>query len=48
MDIERLRSQVASDEKPLRVTTHAQVEAAKDGLLLADLRFVFEGVSRVN
>ncbi len=42
MDIERLRSQVASGEKPLRITTHAQVEAAKDGLLLADLRFVFE------
>lgn len=42
MDIERLRSQVASGEKPLRITTHAQVEAAKDGLVLADLRFVFE------
>jgi len=42
LDIERLRSQVANDEKPLRITTHAQVEAAKDGLLLADLRFVFE------
>jgi hypothetical protein len=42
VDIERLRSQVASGEKPLRITTHAQVEAAKDGLLLADLRFVFE------
>ena len=42
MDIERLRSQVASGEKPLRITTHAQVEAAKDGLLLVDLRFVFE------
>ena len=40
MDIERLRSQVASGEKPLRITTHAQVEAAKDGLLLADLRIV--------
>ena len=42
MDIERLRSQVTSGEKPLRITTHAQVEAAKDGVLLADLRFVFE------
>jgi hypothetical protein len=42
LDIERLRSQVASGEKPLRITTHAQVEAAKDGLLLVDLRFVFE------
>jgi len=33
LDIERLRSQVTSGEKPLRITTHAQVEAAKDGLL---------------
>jgi hypothetical protein len=42
MDIDKLRAEIASGQKPLRITTHAQVEAAKDGLLLADLRFVFE------
>lgn len=42
MDIEQLRRQVTDGEKPLRVTTHAQIEAAKDGLLLIDLRHVFE------
>ncbi len=37
-----LRTEVAAGKRPLRITTHAQVEAAKDGLLLADLREVFE------
>lgn len=27
---------------PLRITTHAQVEAFKDGLTLADLRAIFQ------
>ena len=41
-DIERLRADVSAGRKQLRITTHAQVEAAKDGLLLADLRHIFE------
>lgn len=41
-DIDKLRTDVTSGKRPLRVTSHAQVEAFKDGLLLADLRYVFE------
>ena len=41
-ELERLREDVLSGRRRLRITTHAQVEAAKDGLLLADLRHVFE------
>ncbi len=41
-DIETLRADVSSGRRALRITTHAQVEAFKDGLLLADLRYVFE------
>lgn len=41
-DIHRLRSDVSTGRRPLRITTHAQTEAFKDGLLLADLRYVFE------
>ncbi|MCK6628879.1 MAG: DUF4258 domain-containing protein [Anaerolineae bacterium] len=41
-DIEKLRADVASGKRPLRITSHAQIEAFKDGLLLADLRYVFE------
>lgn|GEM_PF-843524 len=41
-DIEKLRADVASGKRSLRITSHAQVEAFKDGLLLADLRYVFE------
>jgi hypothetical protein len=41
-DIEGLRRSIADGERPLRVTTHAQVEAFKEGLQLADLRHVFE------
>lgn len=40
-NIERLRADVKSGRRPLRITSHAQIEAFKDGLLLADLRFVF-------
>jgi hypothetical protein len=42
LDIEGLRRSVAEGERPLRVTTHAQVEAFKEGLQLADLRHIFE------
>ena len=42
VDIEGLRRSVAEGERPLRITTHAQVEAFKEGLQLADLRHVFE------
>jgi len=42
VDIEALRHAVARGDRPLRVTTHAQVEAFKDGLALTDLRHVFE------
>ncbi len=38
MNIEQLRADVAGKKKALRITTHAQIEAAKDGLLLADLK----------
>ena len=41
-DIEQLRRDVALGTRPLRITTHAQIEAFKDGLLLADLRHTFE------
>ncbi len=41
-DIEQLRLDVASGKRRLRITTHAQLEAFKDGLLLADLRYVFQ------
>ena len=41
-DIHRLRSDVLTGIRSLRITTHAQTEAFKDGLLLADLRYVFE------
>ena len=41
-DLEGLRRSVAEGERPLRVTTHGQVEAIKEGLELADLRRVFE------
>ena len=36
MNLGRLRADVASGKRRLRITTHAQVEAAKDGLLLAE------------
>jgi len=42
MDIDRLKEEISNGRKRLRITTHAQIEAAKDGLLLADLRHVFE------
>ncbi len=41
-NIERLRNDVASGKRALRITTHAQIEAFKDGLLLKHLRHVFE------
>lgn len=41
-DIDKLRADVASGKRPLRITSHAQIEAFKDGLILADLRYVFE------
>jgi hypothetical protein len=41
-DIQGLRRSVLEGERPLRVTTHAQVEAFKEGLQLPDLRHVFE------
>jgi hypothetical protein len=41
-DVEGLRRSVAEDERPLRITTHAQVEAFNEGLQLTDLRHVFE------
>ena len=41
-DIQGLRHSVANGERPLRLTTHAHVEAFKEGLQLADLRRVFE------
>ena len=41
-DIEQLREDVAAGKRPLRITTHAQMEAFKDGLLLAELRYTFE------
>ena len=41
-DIHRLRTDVSNGTRFLRITTHAQTEAFKDGLLLTDLRYVFE------
>jgi hypothetical protein len=41
-NIDQLRQDVASGKRALRITTHAQIEAFKDGLLLKDLRHVFE------
>ncbi len=41
-DMDRLRADVATGQRPLLITTHAQVEAFKDGLLLAELRYTFE------
>jgi hypothetical protein len=42
VDIEKLRRSISDGTLLLRITTHAQVEAFKDGLSLADLRHVFE------
>lgn len=42
LDLERLRRDIQFKKRPLRITTHAQIEAFKDGLLLSDLRHVFE------
>jgi len=42
IDITALRADIRSGRRRLRITSHAQSEAFKDGLLLADLRFVFE------
>jgi len=41
-DIDQLRDDVASGKRSLRITSHAQTETFKDGLLLADLRYIFE------
>ena len=41
-DIEKLRKDVVSGKRPLRITSHAQIEAFKDGLLLKHLGYVFE------
>lgn len=41
-NIAKLRQDVARGKRFLRITTHAQIEAFKDGLLLADLRYIFE------
>lgn len=41
-DLEKLRTDVANGLRPLRITSHTQVEAFKDGLALADLRYTFE------
>ena len=41
-NIDKLRKDVASGKRALRITTHAQIEAFKDGLLLKHLRHVFE------
>jgi hypothetical protein len=38
----QLRKDVCANKKALRITSHAQVEAAKDGILLVDLKSVFE------
>lgn len=42
INITALRADVRSGRRRLRITSHAQSEAFKDGLLLADIRFVFE------
>lgn len=41
-DINQLRNDIANGKRALRITSHAQVEAFKDGLFLADLRYTFE------
>lgn len=41
-DLEKLRIDITTGLRPLQITTHAQVEAFKDGLTLADLRYTFE------
>lgn len=41
-NIEHLRNDVVAGKRALRITSHAQVEAFKDGLLLSDLRYTFE------
>ena len=41
-DTEGIRRLLAAGERPLRITTHAQVEALKEGLQLDDLRHVLE------
>lgn len=41
-DIDKLRQDVISGERSLRITSHAQIEAFKDGLLLKQLRYIFE------
>lgn len=41
-DIVSLRKDIVSGKRPLRITSHAQIEAFKDGLLLKHLRYVFE------
>jgi len=41
-DLEKLRTDVANGLRPLRITSHTQVEAFKDGLALADLCYTFE------
>lgn len=41
-NLESLRSDIQRGSRKLRITTHAQMEAFKDGLLLVDLRYVFE------
>ncbi|MBN1218744.1 MAG: DUF4258 domain-containing protein [Anaerolineae bacterium] len=41
-NIDKLRKDIASGKRTLRITTHAQIEAFKDGLLLKHLRQVFE------
>ena len=38
-DIHRLRNDVLAGARPLRITTHAQTEAFKDGLLRCAERF---------
>ena len=40
--LEQLRDDVRFNHKRLRITTHAQEEAAKDGLFLKELRQAFE------
>ncbi len=41
-DIHRLRYDVSTGIRQLRITTHAQTEAFKDGLLLSDVRYIFD------
>ncbi len=38
----QLRNDVIAGKHSLRITSHAQVEAFKDGLFLSDLRYTFE------